>query len=78
LDYDELRNISSIITIDNLNAYIHKASVPAVAQQVVDGVNAYIESKTGRCWGETKTVTGYLRLVPRGRRVESARIQESN
>jgi hypothetical protein len=49
--------MSDIITIDDLNSYMNKDLTAAVAQQVVDAVNAYIESKTGRCWGETKTAT---------------------
>jgi hypothetical protein len=49
--------MSSIINIDDLNSYMNKDLTAAVAQQVVDAVNAYIESKTGRCWGETKSVS---------------------
>lgn len=45
--------MSSIISIDDLNDYMIKSLTPIVAQQVVDAVNAYIESKTNRSWGET-------------------------
>jgi hypothetical protein len=35
--------MSSIITIDDLNTYTNKNLTEAVAQQVVDAVNAYLD-----------------------------------
>lgn len=52
--------MSQIITIDDFTTYLNKDVTPAVAQQVVDAVNAYIERRTGRCFGETKTITERL------------------
>lgn len=49
--------MSQIITIDDLSSYMNKSLTSAVAQQVVDAVNAYIENRTHRCWGEVKTAT---------------------
>src|SRR6478752_6950230 len=49
--------MSQIITIDDLNNYMNKSLTSTVAQQVVDAVNAYIENRTHRCWGEIKTAT---------------------
>jgi hypothetical protein len=49
--------MSQIITIDDFTSYLNKTVTSTIAQQVVDAVNAYVERVTGRCFGETKTVT---------------------
>ena len=50
--------MSKVITVDELTSYMSGTTLtPVVAQQVVDGVNAWIERVTHRCWGETKTAT---------------------
>jgi hypothetical protein len=49
--------MSKIITSDDLTTYKNKTLVPAVAQQVVDAINTWVETRTHRCFGETKTVT---------------------
>lgn len=49
--------MSSIITPSDLNSYTPKTLNTAAAKQVLDAVNAYIERVTGRCWGDSVTVT---------------------
>lgn len=49
--------MSQVVTSADLATYLNKTPVAGVAQQVIDGVNAWIESTTKRCWGETRTVT---------------------
>lgn len=49
--------MSQIINAADLNTYTNKTLVPGLANQVVDAVNQWIETRTKRCWGETKTVT---------------------
>lgn len=49
--------MSKIITASDLNSYTGKTLDAGRAQVIVDAVNAYIENRTGRCWGEVKTVT---------------------
>lgn len=48
--------MSQILTIDDLNTYTKKTLDAGVAQLAVDGVNNWVETRTNRCWGETKTV----------------------
>lgn len=49
--------MSSIINTADLNSYTGKTLTAAVATQVVKAVNQWIESRTGRCWGDTATAT---------------------
>lgn len=50
--------MSNIISTSDLTSYMQgKATNTSLAQQVVDAVNTYVETRTHRCWGETKTVT---------------------
>lgn len=46
--------MSKIITASDLNAYMNKTLADGVATPVVAAVNAWIESRTHRCFGETK------------------------
>jgi uncharacterized phiE125 gp8 family phage protein len=48
--------MSSIITPAQLNNYLGKTLPDGVASLITDGVNQYIETKTSRVWGETKTI----------------------
>ncbi len=49
--------MSQIITIDDLSTYMTKTTIdPGLGQQVVDAINTFIESRTGRVWGETKQI----------------------
>jgi len=57
--------MSSIISPSDLNAYTQKTLATAVAKQVVDAVNAYIERVTHRCWGDIVTVTEQYDYAPR-------------
>src|SRR5215213_233063 len=57
--------MSSIITPSDLNSYMQKPLATAVAKQVVDAVNAYIERVTHRCWGDTVTITETHDYAPR-------------
>lgn len=53
--------MSQIITTNDLNTYMSpKTLLPAVAAQVVDAMNAWVETKTNRVWGETKDVVERL------------------
>lgn len=49
--------MSSIITVTDLQNYTGKTLVSSTATQVVNAVNQWVETYTGRCFGETKTVT---------------------
>ena len=49
--------MSKIFTTSDLNTYTGKTLDSARAQQVVSAVNSFIETRTGRCWGETRQVT---------------------
>ena len=50
--------MSQVITIDDFTTYMTTTSLSDdMAQQVVDAINQWIESRTHRVWGETKTVT---------------------
>lgn len=59
--------MSQIITLDDLTTYSTGTTIdPGLGQQVVDAVNAYIETYTGRCFGETKQAVeryDYQRVV---------------
>lgn len=49
--------MSDIITTDDLANYMTpKTLIPQVASQVVSSMNAWVESRTNRVWGETATV----------------------
>ncbi len=47
--------MSNIITASDLATYMNKTLVTGLAQQVVDAVNQWVETRTKRCWGETAT-----------------------
>lgn len=49
--------MSQIINPYELNTFAQKSLDSGLAGQVVFAVNSYIERETGRCWGETRTVT---------------------
>ena len=49
--------MSNIITTDDLNTYTGNTLDTGRASQVVAAVNQYIETRTGRVWGDTKSVT---------------------
>src|SRR5690242_11567296 len=49
--------MSKIITTEDLEDYTGKDLNSAQAEAVVDAINAWIENRTSRCWGETKQVT---------------------
>src|SRR4051794_5672607 len=49
--------MSKIITSEDLGSYMNKTLAMGEAEPVVNAVNQWIESRTGRCWGETKQVT---------------------
>ena len=49
--------MSQIITVDDLTSYKNTTLVAGVAQQVVDAMNSWVETRTHRCFGEQKTVT---------------------
>lgn len=50
--------MSQVITIDDLQSYmVGKTLDPGLGQQVVDAMNGWVETRTGRVWGETKQVT---------------------
>jgi hypothetical protein len=58
--------MSKIITSEDLSDYMGKTLVNGRAEPVVNAVNQWIESRTGRCWGETKQETrrfGYKRTI---------------
>ncbi|GAP57985.1 hypothetical protein AHiyo1_09470 [Arthrobacter sp. Hiyo1] len=48
--------MSVIFTAADLNTYSGKTLQSGPAAEVTASVNAYIETQTHRCWGETKTV----------------------
>lgn len=54
----------SVITTAELNTYTKKTLATGLAAQVVNGINAYIGSFTGRSFGETKTTTEVLDYAP--------------
>src|SRR4051794_30085378 len=56
--------MSQIITIDDFSGYLDKTLRPAVAQQVVDAVNGYIERRSGRSFGEAQTAVERHDLKP--------------
>src|SRR4051794_24045362 len=49
--------MTKIITTEDLEEYTGNDLVPAQAEAVVDAVNAWIENRTSRCWGETRQIT---------------------
>ena len=50
--------MSQVITIDDFQTSMGSTAIdPGIAQQVVDGVNGWIEDYTNRCFGETKQIT---------------------
>lgn len=50
--------MSKIITLDDLKNYMAGTTLDdGVGQTVVDSINAYVETQTGRCFGEAKQVT---------------------
>lgn len=49
--------MSQVITIDDLTTYMPSTTLDAgTAQIIVDGANSWVETQTGRCFGETKQV----------------------
>jgi hypothetical protein len=49
--------MSQVITIDDLTSYMPTSTLDdGLTQQIVDGINSWIETSTNRCFGETKQV----------------------
>lgn len=49
--------MTNIIDTSALSTHMGKTLTSSIATQVVAAVNAFIETRTHRCWGEVKTVT---------------------
>jgi hypothetical protein len=49
--------MSKLITSTDLSTYMQKSLNAGVAEAVVEAMNTWVETRTLRCWGETKQVT---------------------
>lgn len=58
-------DMSQIITTDSLCAFMGKKLDNDQAQSAVNAINQWIETYTGRCWGEQKAVTERYDWAPR-------------
>ncbi|MEB0287226.1 hypothetical protein QN355_11740 [Cryobacterium sp. 10S3] len=58
--------MSVIIQTTDLNTYMNKILVAAIATQVVSAVNQWVESRTRRSWGATVQVVERYDYKPRG------------